>query len=38
MSGAEYNISVSAAPFSRLVYPVPSHGGLGVHLTLDLGA
>jgi len=26
-----------AAPFSRLVYPVPSHGGLGVHLTLDLG-
>jgi L-2-hydroxyglutarate oxidase LhgO len=25
------------APFSRLVYPVPSHGGLGVHLTLDLG-
>ena len=25
-----------AAPFSRLVYPVPSHGGLGVHLTLDL--
>ena len=26
-----------AAPFSRLVYPVPSEGGLGVHLTLDLG-
>jgi L-2-hydroxyglutarate oxidase LhgO len=25
------------APFSRLVYPVPVHGGLGVHLTLDLG-
>lgn len=25
------------APFSRLVYPVPSEGGLGVHLTLDLG-
>ncbi len=25
-----------AAPFSRLVYPVPSQGGLGVHLTLDL--
>ena len=24
------------APFSRLVYPVPSQGGLGVHLTLDL--
>tara|TARA_R110001592_G_scaffold114824_5_gene314991 strand:+ start:1149 stop:2270 length:1122 start_codon:yes stop_codon:yes gene_type:complete len=25
-----------AAPFSRLVYPVPEPGGLGVHLTLDL--
>lgn len=25
------------APFSRLVYPVPVAGGLGVHLTLDLG-
>jgi L-2-hydroxyglutarate oxidase LhgO len=25
------------APFSRLVYPIPSEGGLGVHLTLDLG-
>lgn len=25
-----------AAPFSRLIYPVPVHGGLGVHLTLDL--
>lgn len=24
------------APFSRLVYPVPEPGGLGVHLTLDL--
>ena len=23
-------------PFSRLVYPVPEPGGLGVHLTLDL--
>jgi L-2-hydroxyglutarate oxidase LhgO len=25
------------APFSRLVYPVPVPGGLGVHYTLDLG-
>ncbi len=25
------------APFSRLIYPVPAPGGLGVHLTLDLG-
>jgi L-2-hydroxyglutarate oxidase LhgO len=23
-------------PFSRLIYPVPEPGGLGVHLTLDL--
>ncbi|TRC76183.1 NAD(P)/FAD-dependent oxidoreductase [Mesorhizobium sp. WSM4307] len=25
------------SPFSRLIYPVPVDGGLGVHLTLDLG-
>lgn len=25
------------APFSRLIYPVPVAGALGVHLTLDLG-
>lgn len=25
------------APFSRLIYPMPEAGGLGVHLTLDLG-
>ncbi|MGH7041103.1 MAG: NAD(P)/FAD-dependent oxidoreductase, partial [Acetobacteraceae bacterium] len=25
------------APFSRLIYPVPVPGGLGVHLTIDLG-
>jgi L-2-hydroxyglutarate oxidase LhgO len=25
------------SPFSRLVYPLPEPGGLGVHLTLDLG-
>ena len=24
------------APFSRLIYPVPEPGGLGVHVTLDL--
>jgi L-2-hydroxyglutarate oxidase LhgO len=24
------------SPFSRLVYPVPEPGGLGIHLTLDL--
>ncbi len=25
------------APFRRLVYPIPEPGGLGIHLTLDLG-
>jgi L-2-hydroxyglutarate oxidase LhgO len=25
------------APFQRLIYPVPEHAGLGVHLTLDMG-
>jgi L-2-hydroxyglutarate oxidase LhgO len=25
------------SPFSRLIYPVPVPGGLGVHLTVDLG-
>ena len=25
------------APFSRLIYPLPEPGGLGVHVTLDLG-
>lgn len=27
----------SRAPFSHLIYPVPEPGGLGVHLTIDLG-
>ena len=26
-----------ASPFRHLIYPLPSEGGLGVHLTLDLG-
>lgn len=25
------------APFGHLVYPMPDHGGLGIHVTLDLG-
>lgn len=33
--GSYYALS-GRAPFSRLVYPVPEPGGLGVHLTLDL--
>lgn len=34
--GNYYSLS-GASPFSRLIYPVPEPGGLGVHLTLDLG-
>lgn len=34
--GSYYALS-GRAPFSRLVYPMPEPGGLGVHLTLDLG-
>ena len=32
-----YYALAGRAPFSRLVYPLPEPGGLGVHLTLDLG-
>lgn len=32
-----YYSLVGRSPFSRLVYPVPEPGGLGVHVTLDLG-
>ena len=34
--GSYFSLS-GRAPFSRLIYPVPEPGGLGVHLTLDLG-
>ena len=33
--GAYFTLS-GRAPFSRLIYPVPVAGGLGVHITLDL--
>ena len=33
--GNYYGLS-GKAPFARLVYPIPSQGALGVHLTLDL--
>ena len=33
--GNYFSLSVKA-PFSRLIYPAPVAGGLGVHLTLDL--
>lgn len=32
-----YYVYDGAPPFSRLVYPVAEAGGLGVHVTLDLG-
>jgi L-2-hydroxyglutarate oxidase LhgO len=31
-----YYALARAAPFKRLIYPVPERAGLGVHLTLDL--
>lgn len=34
--GNYYSLSGSS-PFSRLIYPMPEAGGLGVHLTLDIG-
>ena len=32
-----YYTLAGGSPFSRLIYPVPEPGGLGVHVTLDLG-
>jgi L-2-hydroxyglutarate oxidase LhgO len=32
-----YYTLAKRSPFSRLVYPVPEPGGLGVHVTIDLG-
>lgn len=37
LAKGSYFVLSGASPFSRLVYPVPVAGGLGVHLTLDLG-
>ncbi len=33
----QYFSIAGRAPFSRLVYPIPEPGGLGIHFTLDLG-
>jgi len=33
--GCYFSLS-GRAPFSRLIYPVPVEGGLGIHLTLDM--
>ncbi len=35
--GSYFALSGMAPPFRRLVYPIPPEGGLGVHVTLDLG-
>ena len=32
-----YFTLLGKSPFSRLIYPVPVAGGLGVHITIDLG-
>lgn len=37
MAKGNYFALSGRAPFSRLVYPLPQPGGLGVHITLDLG-
>lgn len=37
MLKGNYFSLLGKAPFSRLIYPVPEPGGLGVHITIDLG-
>ncbi len=37
LAKGNYFILTGKSPFSRLVYPVPFGGGLGIHSTLDLG-
>jgi L-2-hydroxyglutarate oxidase LhgO len=36
LAKGSYFSCAANAPFSRLIYPAPANGGLGVHLTLDL--
>jgi L-2-hydroxyglutarate oxidase LhgO len=36
LAKGNYFSCAAKAPFSRLIYPVPEPGGLGVHLTLDM--
>jgi L-2-hydroxyglutarate oxidase LhgO len=36
LAKGNYFMLAGRSPFSRLVYPVPEPGGLGIHLTLDL--
>ncbi|TXS95270.1 NAD(P)/FAD-dependent oxidoreductase [Parahaliea maris] len=37
LAKGNYYTLAGRSPFTRLVYPVPEDGGLGIHLTLDLG-
>ena len=37
LAKGHYFSLAARAPFRRLIYPLPGDGGLGVHLTLDLG-
>ncbi|WP_047308352.1 NAD(P)/FAD-dependent oxidoreductase [Rhodopseudomonas palustris] len=37
LAKGNYFTCSARAPFTHLIYPVPEPGGLGVHLTLDLG-
>jgi L-2-hydroxyglutarate oxidase LhgO len=36
LAKGNYFVLSARSPFSRLIYPMPTPGGLGVHLTLDL--
>jgi len=36
LAKGNYFALAGRCPFSRLIYPIPAPGGLGVHLTLDL--
>jgi L-2-hydroxyglutarate oxidase LhgO len=37
LAKGHYFTLVGRAPFEHLVYPMPDHAGLGIHVTLDLG-
>lgn len=37
LAKGNYFSCTAKSPFSRLIYPAPVEGGLGVHVTLDLG-
>jgi L-2-hydroxyglutarate oxidase LhgO len=37
LARGHYFVLAGRSPFARLMYPMPVDGGLGIHLTLDLG-